>query len=471
MPNERRRPARARGFTLLELVIVLAVIAVLSGILVPMAFQLFAGDRAAFTEQELQAIYTAIVGTPEKGIFGYVGDVGNYPATLLDLVKQPVDGTNTPVAGWKGPYVQNARIENGVWLDPYGRPYEYYLVAGLDAPDRLAIVSRGPDGLSINSAAVPGDASQYAGPSPSDPSYPSGVNADNVIFPRVEGNGNALNVKTDGDVAFDVLNFDSNPKVNAFVPACPQLYALTATSVARRAVEASVRYVQGLAFNLAQGQYRVNLIPEGLNAPSWAGLVSVQPGTTLTRTLNVTGLDSSGTPLFNLTVKNGFTSTSLEVFEFDDRLSGALPGTPSGQNFVKPAETRVFTPHACAQIYVRQKDKSTVVDQFVMPYGSVTVQEGAQAATLLITNLFGHDHHDHGGGELHHHQPELRPHGYFRLFVYRNDILLGTVNHHHKDTEFDDLMVGDKITIFDRNGNLLATVFLTAGTNSVTVGG
>jgi len=69
-----------RGFTLLEVVIVLAVLAILSGVLVPMAYQLFAVDRAALTEQELQAIYTAIVGVPEKGLLGYVGDVGSYPA-------------------------------------------------------------------------------------------------------------------------------------------------------------------------------------------------------------------------------------------------------------------------------------------------------------------------------------------------------------------------------------------------------
>lgn len=459
-----------RGFTLLEVVIVLAILAILSGVLVPMAYQLFAVDRAALTEQELQAIYTAIVGVPEKGLFGYVGDVGSYPAALLDLVRQPVDATGAAVAGWRGPYVQNPRIEGGAWLDPYGRPYEYYLVAGLNVADRMAIVSRGADGLSTNTAAVPGDAAQYAGPPPWDPGYPAGINADNVTYPRVDGNPEALNVKTEGDVALDVMNFDSNPKVNAFVPACPQLYTLTATSVPRRTAETSLRYVQGLAVDLAQGQYRMNLIPQGLNAPSWAGLVSVPPGTTLTRTLNVTGLDSSGTPPFNLTVKNSFTATSLEVFEFDDRLSGVLPGTTSGQSSVKPAETRVFTPHGCAQIYVRQKDKSTVVDQFVMPYGPVTVQEGTQAATLVVANLFGHEHHEHGAGELHHHQPDRRPQGHLRLVVYRNDILLGTVGH-HKDVEFSDLMAGDKITVVDRDATLLATVFLTAGLNRVTVGG
>jgi hypothetical protein len=118
------------------LVIVLAVLAVIIGMLAPMAFQITASERTAALERELDEIYTAILGTPEKGLFGYVGDVGNYPTNLLDLVRPPVDANNVPFPGWKGPYIQNARIENGVWLDPHGRPYEYYLVSGLGKPDK-----------------------------------------------------------------------------------------------------------------------------------------------------------------------------------------------------------------------------------------------------------------------------------------------------------------------------------------------
>lgn len=462
-----------RGFTLVEVVIVLAILALLLGILAPMAFQLLDTERAAVLEQELQVIHTAIVGTPEKGLFGYVGDVGNYPNTLLDLVRPPVDAASVPLPGWKGPYVQHARIENGAWLDPYGRPYEYYLAAGLNSPDRLAILSRGLDGLGSNESPTPADAATFAGPVPTDPAYPAAPgNGDNVLFPKLEGNPTAFNVKTDGDVAFDILNWDSNVKLNALVPACPQLYTIAVTSIPRRTVEASMAYVQGLSFNLAQGLYRVSAIPRGLTTTSWAGTLAVQPGGTVARTLNLSGLDSSGTPPFNLTVKNGFTTTDLEIYEFDDKLNGTLLGQPTGASAtLKVGETRVYTPRGCAQIYVRVKGKTDVVDQFVMPYGAFTRQEGTQAATLGITNLFGHDHHDHGDGGLHHHQHQHRNHGHFRLFVYRNDILLGTVGHHRKDVEFDDLLAGDKITIFDPDGNILASLTLVVGTNTVTVGG
>jgi hypothetical protein len=332
-------------------------------------------------------------------------------------------------------------------------------------------VSRGPDGLSTATAAVPGDAAQYAGPSPADPGYSSGANADNVTVPRVDGNSNALDVKTDGEVALGVLNLDSNLKLSALVPACPNFYTVTALSLARSTIEVNTPYVQGLSFNLPQGKYWIALIPRAPTGTAWAATVVVQPGTTQTRALEVGGLDSSATPVFNLTVKNGL-STDLQVFEFDAKLTGVLSGTTSGSDTIRAGETRVFTPHGCAHIVVRQQDKGPIVDQFVMPYGAFSRQEGTQAATLLVTNLFGHDHHDHGTDLLHHHQADLRPHGRLRLFVYRNDLLLGTVNHHHKDVEFDDvLMAGDKITILDGDGNVLASLTLVGGTNSVTVGG
>jgi hypothetical protein len=274
-------------------------------------------------------------------------------------------------------------------------------------------------------------------------------------------------------VAFNILNWDNNPKINNFVPACPQLFTLTATSVARGAVEANFFFAPGMSFNLAQGQYRVAISPQGLATTSWAETITVMPGATLARTLNLTGLDSSGTSLFNLTVKNGFTATSLEIFEFNDELNGVLPGTTSSKGYLSPGETRVYTPHACAQMYIKEKDKSTIKDQFVMPYGAGTRQLGTNAATLRVTNLCCHSHHDHGNDKLHHHDDDNHHHhhGHHRIFVYRNDILIGTVNHHHKVKEFKDLLEKDKITIFDRNGTLLATVTLVVGTNTVTVTG
>lgn len=455
-----------RGFTLVEIVIVLAVITVLLGVLVPLGFQFLMAGRSSAVQTELQALYNAIIGDPKRGVFGYVGDVGSYPKGLMDLIVQPTDGSGNPLPGWKGPYIEKRLIENGVLIDSFGNPFEFYLTSGSDVPDQLALISRGQNKVSTNTADNPNLALNFSGLSPDVSGYMSDAgNADNAVFPSVDGNPNAVNVVTAGDLALNILNYDNNPKVNTFVPACPELFQVKATSVTRGAVEADVRYVQALAFNLTQGQYGVSIAPQGMATTSWSETVTVQPGATLTRTLNLTGLDSSGTPLFNLTVINGFTVTELEVFEFDQRLTST-----DNKNFVDNGETKTFTPHGCAQIYVKEKNKSTILDQFVMPYGAFKRREGALAATLTVKNTHGHPHHDHGNGHLHHHEADGFEHhqGHHRIFVYRNDILLGTVNHHQTKT-FKDLSAGDAITIKDRDGALLGSLTLAVGNNSVTV--
>lgn len=457
-----------RGFTLLEVIIILAVLSLLLGIAAPFAFQLFVAERATAVEDELRAVYTAIVGNPEKGIFGYVGDVGKYPATLLDLVAAPKDSNGNPLPGWKGPYLQNPRLENGLHLDPFARPYEYFL-RRMDAGvgNKLAIISRGADGVSVNTAANPNIAANYSDtlPAPTDTAYSDDPkNADNVIFPRPD-TPDALNVIVSGEVAPNILNFDNNPKVNAFVPACPQLFTVTATSVARGGdPEANLPYVQGSSFDLFQGQYVVKITPQDQKTVSWTETVTVLPAAIVTRTLNLTGLDSSSTPLFNLAVVNKFTATNVEVFEFDTKLKAT-----DGKTKVNAGETKTFTPHGCAQIYVQATGdskilpKNTMVDQFVMAYRDFTQIIGANAASVTVINMCEK-----------------------RLKVFRNEILIGTVprgdahddegkkHPHVKTRAFKDLTVGDLIEVTDKDlvclaSSLILTVPSSVGDNTLTV--
>ena len=109
------------GFTLLEVIIVLAILSLFVGMLVPLSYQFFVGQQSRATETELEELWSAIVGSPARGGFGYVGDVGRFPATLVDLVVAPREGTGSVLAGWNGPYVHNARLENGLLLEVLGR--------------------------------------------------------------------------------------------------------------------------------------------------------------------------------------------------------------------------------------------------------------------------------------------------------------------------------------------------------------
>src|SRR5262245_23637397 len=100
---------QASGFTLLEIAMILIVVSIVATALVPLASGLTDVKRANAETDELRQLYVGIVGDPDSNTFGYLGDVGDYPATLLDLVQQPA--SNPP--GWNGPYMSNVRIDNG----------------------------------------------------------------------------------------------------------------------------------------------------------------------------------------------------------------------------------------------------------------------------------------------------------------------------------------------------------------------
>ncbi|HKJ91543.1 MAG TPA: type II secretion system protein [Longimicrobiales bacterium] len=113
-----RRPSRFRsreGFTLAEMVIALAVIAMLAAIiLVQVANQARRGSTAALA-QSLSGVSSAVLS--------FRGDVRHYPATLTELTRPLVLGDVDACGGtlatavrnrWAGPYLQRAVPATGV---------------------------------------------------------------------------------------------------------------------------------------------------------------------------------------------------------------------------------------------------------------------------------------------------------------------------------------------------------------------
>lgn len=126
--NRHKSCAPNRGFTLLELLVVLVIIGLLAGIVGPRLFSNV--DKSKVTTARAQ------INILSKSVDQLRLDIGRYPTSqegLNLLVSPPADGTT----GWNGPYLSKA-----LPMDPWGTPY-HYVSPGTYNPD-YDIVSYGP---------------------------------------------------------------------------------------------------------------------------------------------------------------------------------------------------------------------------------------------------------------------------------------------------------------------------------------
>ena len=96
------------GFTLVELVIVIAVLGIMSAVAIPVVGTFIATSKETATKDELRVLARAIAGSDEFTDRGFEGDVGFPPSSLSDLITKP-DSISAWDAfadiGWNGPYL------------------------------------------------------------------------------------------------------------------------------------------------------------------------------------------------------------------------------------------------------------------------------------------------------------------------------------------------------------------------------
>lgn len=128
---------RQAGFTLVELLVVLAILGLLVGIAVPQLFKYYARAKEDAARIQMQTI--------ASGLDLFLLDVGRYPSEqegLKALVERPAS-----LDRWAGPYVSQASL----LTDPWGRPYVYRVPGHNHAAYDLYTL--GPDG---NATGPPG---------------------------------------------------------------------------------------------------------------------------------------------------------------------------------------------------------------------------------------------------------------------------------------------------------------------------
>jgi len=150
-----------KGFTLIEIIIVLGILAILMGIAVPVVYRQLASSAEQATKSEMENLKKALIGDPTKiqnGVrtdFGALGDWGGLLPSLEALVEPQTpawfyDKEKKVGAGWNGPYISETFSEerNEYKLDAWGNEYAYSTEDYTNEKGELVdgkIVSYGPD--------------------------------------------------------------------------------------------------------------------------------------------------------------------------------------------------------------------------------------------------------------------------------------------------------------------------------------
>ena len=122
-----RKRRKSSGFTLVELLVVLAILGMLAALVGPQVLNQLGGAKSKSSAIQIRDF--------EQALELYKLDVGRFPSSnegLNALVRQP-----SSAKGWNGPYLKKDEVP----MDPWGNPYQYRM-----SGSTIDISSYGADG-------------------------------------------------------------------------------------------------------------------------------------------------------------------------------------------------------------------------------------------------------------------------------------------------------------------------------------
>jgi general secretion pathway protein G len=132
MPEKSENRRSEKGFSLIELIVVLVILGLLAAIVAPKVAQKLGQSKTQIAKIQIAEL--------EQTLEAFMFDLGRYPTSAegLDaLVHNPTSGDS-----WAGPYLKKA-----LPMDPWGKPYQYRCPGQHGDFD---IYSVGPDGADGN---------------------------------------------------------------------------------------------------------------------------------------------------------------------------------------------------------------------------------------------------------------------------------------------------------------------------------
>ena len=126
------RRAVTRGFTMMELLVVLAILGLLAGLAISNVTGIFGGAQASTAQLFVKE-------SMKTSLFTYRMTMGDYPSTA-DGLQALITAPGNKAGSWRGPYIEGGKVP----LDPWNEPYQY-ASPGQKNKSGYDLWSKGPD--------------------------------------------------------------------------------------------------------------------------------------------------------------------------------------------------------------------------------------------------------------------------------------------------------------------------------------